>query len=120
MSRLRIVVGPEAMFVERDGVRSEKVPLTATDGPKDVREKAAHLWQTIRRIVSFRIWARHRVNMAFQRSLAALLTAMNFALWFPSPRPDLIAVKPWKSAAFGEWTSVPHGVAARVLRSVRA
>lgn len=66
----RIIVGPTAMFVERNGVRSAQIELTEKDTAAEVREKAKALYETIRKIVPFRLWARHRVVMAAQRDHA--------------------------------------------------
>jgi hypothetical protein len=112
--KLRIVVGPCAMYVERHGVRSETRALGDTDTPAGVRAIAADLWRTIRAPVAWAVWLRHRLTMAHQRRLAARIAAARPDLCHPGPRPDLIAERPWKDARRGEWASLPHGVAARL------
>ena len=67
MTALRIIAGPEAMLVERAGVRSRTVPLTDADDGAAVRGKAAALWAEIRALVAWRIWLRHRMVTAAQR-----------------------------------------------------
>lgn len=112
---LRIIFGPEAMFVERHGIRSETRPLTAKDGPAEVRAIARDLWETIRPFVSWAVWTRHRLLMAWQRRIAARIAADWPGPFHPGPRPDLIAQKLWNAAAYREWTLVHPGVAARLL-----
>lgn len=117
MSRLRIIVGPEAMLVERGGVKSSEAQLTDKDTPETVREIANRLWESIRREVSYRAWVGHRIAMAFQRAFTRVAIAhFGDVTFYAGPRDDLIAIKPWHDAVYREWASVPHGVAARLLR----
>ena len=116
----RIIVGPTAMYVERHGIRSETIPLGEEDDPAAERAKGAALYATIKRLVEFYVWLRHRAVMAAQRRFAAHVAGIRAGRWFPGPRPDLISTKPWRDTRCREWTSVPHGVAARLLRSGRA
>lgn len=115
-SCLHIIVGAEVMYVERNGVRSAEATLTEKDGPDEVRQKADELWQTIRRIVSHLVWVRHRLIMAGQRRGASHVALHWPGPYFRGPRPDLIALRPWENAVYGQWTSLPHGVVHRLLR----
>ena len=116
MSGLRIIVGPESMRVERHGISSDTVPLTAQDGQAEVRAKAATLWGTIRPYVSWRVWLRHRLTMWQVRAQEAHVRAMWPGPYYPGPRPDLIATRPWATAVSSQWTILPHGVVSRLLR----
>jgi len=112
----RIIVGPDAMLVERHGIRSESRAIGEHDGPEQVRAYGRELWEAIRPFVSWAVWTRHRLRMAMQRRWTRCIIEATPGPFYPGPRPDLIAIKPWKEAAHGEWQSVPHGVAARLLR----
>lgn len=118
----KIIVGPTEMKIVWRGYSSETVSLTEADSPSDVLLKGADLWETIRPFISFERWKIHRLIMSIQRKQAALVyerlkTLPSFSgTIHRGPRPDLIAVKPWKQAHLGEWLSVPNGVAARVIR----
>lgn len=116
-TKLRIIVGPTAMYVERAGIKSEEQELTNAHTPADVRAAGQELWETIRPFVSWKVWIRHRVRMARQRRLTSLIQGLYQSSFYPGPRPDLIATVPWKHAKLGEWFSVPHGVAARLQRT---
>lgn len=114
---LRIIVGPETMCVTRQGLHSETVALTEQDDPTRVREIASDLWKTIRPLVSSVVWRRHRSRMALQRRLTSQIEHHCPGPYYPGPRPDLIAVRPWRVANYGEWCSLPHGVVSRLLRT---
>lgn len=112
----RIIVGPHSMYVECHGVKSDEAALTETDFPKDVLANARDLWETIRPFVSWAVWVKHRLRMAAQRRMTALVQAQWSGPYHRGPRPDLIAQAPWKEAKHGQWTSLPHGVVHRLMR----
>lgn len=114
--RKRIIVGPHAMRVECQGIKSNEIKISEADDTNTVRAKGQSLWQEIRPIVSWRRWSLHRMKMANQRLQASIISASWPGPYYAGPRADLIAVKPWRKAVHGEWASVPHGVAARLLR----
>lgn len=120
MSGLRVIVGPESMRVERHGISSDTVPLTAQDGAAEVRAKVAILWESIRHFVSWTVWVRHRLAMWQIRALEARVRTVWPAPYHPGPRPDLIATQPWPVALKGQLTSLPHGVVSRLLRRAAA
>ena len=67
----RTIAGPVSMLVERGGVRSAVIPLTASDGTEQVRDYAASLYDSIRRLVAFELWHGHRLRMAAMRRAAS-------------------------------------------------
>ncbi len=113
---LKIIVGPTAMYVERHGVRSETRAIGKTHGPEEVRAIATELWETIRPLLSWAVWVRHRLRMALIRKTVAIVSNKMSGPYFVGPGPDLIATKPWKEARQGDWTSLPHGVVSRLTR----
>ena len=116
-AHLRIIVGPTDMRVESHGFSSRVVALSAQDDTPEIHGYARDLWAEIRHFVSWAVWLRHRLTMAALRRMVTFVQDNLPGPYYPGPRPDLIAVKPWKQAAYGEWTSLPHGVVARLLRS---
>lgn len=117
--RKRIIVGPTEMYVAYGRYRSEVRQLTEVDGPDDVRRIGRELWETIRPIVSWAVWVLHRSTMAMQRKIAGRVMACRPDMHHPGPRPDHIAERPWKKARYGEWTILPPGVVARIIRANR-
>lgn len=116
MTRYRIIVGPTSVRVERNGIVSETAPLDETHGPAEVREIAEGLYRSIKRLVAYVGWVRHRLMMWGYRSIAALIRAEMGDEWHPGPRPDLVSVVPWKHAKYREWIWAPHAVAGMLLR----
>lgn len=112
----RIVAGPTDMYVECKGVKTDVIKIDETNDPASLRELGEELWETIRPFVSWCVWVTHRLKMAQQRKLVSIVKQEWEGPYYPGPRPDLIAQKPWKSAVHGEWTSLPHGVVSRLLR----
>ena len=112
----RVLVGGHAMCVECHGIRSEQIEIGEQDTPEIVRKKGADLWQTIRHLVLWEVWVRHRLRTAQQRKTAALVANKWPGPYYPGPRPDLIAQRPWTQAVIGQWASLPHGVVARLVR----
>lgn len=115
--RKRIVVGPDALFVERGGCRSQVVGLTNSDTPAHVLHKATTAYEGMKRLVAFRLWHRHIITMAAQRRQADLIRAQHRGPLHAGPRPDLVATNEWRSAKAGEWDILPHGVVNRLLRA---
>lgn len=117
MAKLRIRLGPTQMHVERHGVVSRTVEIGANDDIARCRAIGLEvLWPEIRPVVSFVVWVRHRLRMAAQRREASMVRAAGGENWHQGPRPDLISVVPWPQAKYGQWLSVQHGVAARLIR----
>lgn len=113
---LRIIVGPTAMYVERHGIRSAVAPIGAEHGAADVRSIAQDLWQSIRRPVSWRVWLYHRLTMSRQRHAVAIVRRQWPAdRYHPGPRPDLVAILPWKEVRWGHWASLPPGIVHRLI-----
>ena len=117
MTRKRVIVGPVAMRVERYGFSTSEVAINETHQPADVRQIGDRLYPEIGPVLAHLVWVRHRLGMAFQRRWAAKIAADCPDLRHPGPRPDLIASKPWAKAGYREWTSLPPGIVARILRT---
>jgi hypothetical protein len=115
-TKLRIICGPEAMFIERHGVRSREVRIGMPETPADLRSIGRELWAEISPFVIWSVWLRHRLRMAKQRKYAAFIAMVDPEMRHPGPRPWHIARKPWAKAKHGEWTILPPGVVARLVR----
>ena len=60
----KIIAGPVAMYVTRHNVRSVDASIGETT---DLHEVGKALYQTIRRVVEWNVWLRHRLAMVHVR-----------------------------------------------------
>ena len=116
----RIIVGPESMYVERRQFSSEIIAISASDGTAEIHKKAHDLYETIKPLVAWSVWIAHRDRMYQFRSMVARISDAWPGPWFAGPGPGLVSTRPWRDAGFGEWMSLPRGVAQRLLRDERA